>query len=89
MMFADSIWIHAPPSQVWRYVASLDCWPRFYTQGGKGKCKQVSPEGGVVGSIYDMEFATPSSTIVCHYEIVDLRPGRTNLQRLKNLVEGT
>ena len=75
MKSADSIWINAPSNWVWQYVGALETWPRFYAKVGKGKCKQVSPEGGVVGALYDMEFEVRSWTLLCHYEIVDLRPG--------------
>jgi len=72
MIFADSIWINASPPRIWEHVACPDRWPRFYAET---KCAQISPEGGVAGSLYAMEFGTHATRTLTHCEIVDLRPG--------------
>jgi uncharacterized protein YndB with AHSA1/START domain len=73
--FTDSILIDAPCRKVWECVGVPTAWPRFYTLPGKARCEQVSVEGGVVGSLYDMDFAVAATTTRSRAEIVDLRPG--------------
>lgn len=73
MKFTDSISINAPINRVWGCVSSPDVWPRLY--GKRGKCHQVSPDGGVVGSLYDMELGSGAGTTLIRCEIMGLRPG--------------
>ena len=75
MKFTDAIWINAPSRKVWEYVGSLDIWPQFYAKAATGTCRQLSREGGVVGSRYAFEFRGGSSATLFHGEIVDVRPG--------------
>lgn len=73
MQFVDSIWINAPSHHVCEAVRSPKVWPRMFAK--TATCEQVSPEGGVVGSLYDLRLRQWWKTIVIRWEIVDLRPG--------------
>ncbi len=75
MKFTDSVWINAASHKVWEYVGSLETWPRYCFYAKTGTCVQISPEGGVVGSLYQMETGSGSRIRSTHCEIVDLRPG--------------
>jgi len=74
MKVVHAILINAPSRNVWESLSSPEVWPSIW--GRTGKCQQVSPEGGNVGSLYDMELQCGSRAAFIRCEIVGLHPGR-------------
>jgi hypothetical protein len=74
MRFTDSIVIDAPLDKIWQYLASPDVWNLFHAKAGK--CEQISPQGGRIGSVYLMDFRMGSKTTSTRCEIIDLRLGK-------------
>ncbi len=72
MRFTSAISINAPSSKVWESVSSPEVWPLLWAKAGK--CEQVSPESGNVGSLYDMELRWGPKVTIIHGEIVGLSP---------------
>jgi uncharacterized protein YndB with AHSA1/START domain len=73
MRFTSAISINAPSRKVWNFVSSPEVWSIIWAKAGK--CEQVSPEGGEVGSLYDMELQQGPNVTILHGEIVGLCPG--------------
>jgi uncharacterized protein YndB with AHSA1/START domain len=71
MLFKDSIVIDAPIDKVWPYIASPDLWSLFNAK--IGKCEQISPAGGRIGSVYTMDFRMGTKTTSTRCEITDLQ----------------
>lgn len=74
MLFNDSILIDASPEKVWHYLGSPDLWSVFHEKARN--CKQISPQGGRVGSLYSMEFRMGEETAPARCEIMDVKPGK-------------
>lgn len=73
MRFTSAISINARSGTVWEFLSSPEVWPLLYARAGK--CEQVGPEGGNVGSLYDMELQQGSKVAIIQGEIVGLCPG--------------
>jgi uncharacterized protein YndB with AHSA1/START domain len=74
MRFKDSIVIDASLDRVWQYLASPDVWSLFHAKAGK--CEQISPQGGRIGSVYLMDFRMGVKTTSTRCEIIDLQLGK-------------
>ena len=74
MRFNDTIIIEASSDTVWQYVGSPDLWSLFHSK--VERANQLSSSGGIVGSLYEIEFRMGSKTTPTRCEIIDIRIGR-------------
>jgi hypothetical protein len=74
MRIKESTVIEASIDKVWPYIASPDLWSLFNAK--IGKCEQIGPAGGRIGSVYSMDFLMGTKTTSTRCEIIDLQIGK-------------
>jgi hypothetical protein len=76
MKYVHTISINAPSRNVWESLSSPDVWPSIWGWGKAGTCQQVGgPEGGDVGSLYDIDVQCGSWAASIRCEIMGLHRG--------------
>ena len=83
MKLRETIQIQATPDVVWAYIGSPEVWSSFHVKARNTKL--VSPQGGLVGSRYEMQLSVGGETKHSIGEIIDIQTGR--LIRLKSELE--